>query len=113
MTRVPIWSLQDQLPRTDSGPPAEQALVTGLKTYFNRSCRLLLLYPQERAQAEEVCPIPYILEFRPRTTHDTVSKLHRLQVSRGLSSVAASGVGPRLKPCASCPTPSLVPYTRA
>ena len=28
--------------------------MSGLRTYFNRSCRLLLLYPQERQQAEAV-----------------------------------------------------------
>ena len=28
--------------------------MNGLKTYFNRSCRLLLLYPQERLASEAV-----------------------------------------------------------
>jgi hypothetical protein len=32
----------------------EELLISGLKTYFNRSCRLLLLYPQERLAAETV-----------------------------------------------------------
>lgn len=32
--------------------------MTGLKAYINRASTLLLLYPQERAQAEEVCPEP-------------------------------------------------------
>ena len=40
----------------DAGSAAaeEELLVSGLKTYFNRSCRLLLLYPQERATSEAV-----------------------------------------------------------
>lgn len=44
--------------RKDSGPLPEQELVTGLKAYFNRASFLLLMYPQERAQAEEVCSVP-------------------------------------------------------
>ena len=40
--------------KKDSGPPAEEGLAQGLKLYLNKACRQLLLYPHERAAAEEV-----------------------------------------------------------
>jgi len=50
--------VQEQTARSpvdaDSATAEEELLVSGLRTYFNRSCRLLLLYPQERQQAEAV-----------------------------------------------------------
>lgn len=55
LTCSPPPLVQEQVPRNKDGSPlAEQELVVGLKAYFNRSCSLLLLYPQERSQAEEV-----------------------------------------------------------
>ncbi len=50
--------MQEQTARspvdTGNATAEEELLVSGLRTYFNRSCRLLLLYPQERQQAEVV-----------------------------------------------------------